>query len=43
MSKSDLIVLINNQSIDYIDYIDYLNNEKIESIQSNLNINSSDL
>ena len=40
MSKSDLIALINNQSIDYIDY---LNNEKIESVQSNLNINSSDL
>lgn len=40
MSKRDLIKLINNQSIDYIDN---LNNEKIESVQSNLMINSSDL
>ena len=40
MSKRDLILLINNQSIDYIDN---LNDEKIESVQSNLMINSSDL
>ena len=40
MSKRDLIPLINNQSVDYLDN---LNNEKIESVQSNLIINSSDL
>jgi len=40
MSKIDLIKLIKNQSIDYIGN---LNNEKIESVQSNLMINSSDL
>ena len=40
MSKRDLIKLIKNQSINYIDN---LNNEKIESVQSNLMINSSDL
>ena len=40
MSKRDLIPLINNQSVDYLDN---LNNEKIERVQSNLMINSSDL
>ncbi len=40
MSKRDLIPLINNQSVDFIDN---LNNEKIESVQSKLIINSSDL
>ena len=40
MSKRDLILLINNQSVDYFYN---LNNEKIESVQSNLIINSSDL
>ena len=40
MSKRDLILLINNQSVDYFYN---LNNEKIESVQSNLMINSSDL
>ena len=40
MSKRDLIPLINNQSVDYVDN---LNNEIIESVQSKLMINSSDL